>query len=56
MKKNPYSQKRYFAFVATGGLVSFSGLALHSLETIAAGILIYLICLLGPLFIIRKTQ
>lgn len=56
MKKNPYLQKRYFAFTATGGLVSFAGIALHSLETIIAGILIYLICLLGPLFILKHSK
>lgn len=56
MKKNPYLQKRYFAFTATGGLVSFAGLALHNFEAVAAGILIYLICLLGPLLIIKHSR
>jgi hypothetical protein len=56
MKKNPFSQKRYFAFTAIGGLISFSGLALHNIETIVAGVAIYLICLLGPLLIIRQSK
>lgn len=56
MNKNPFSQKRYFAFSAVGGLISFSGLALHNVETIIAGIIIYLICLVGPLFILHQTK
>lgn len=56
MRKNPFKQKRYFAFITAGGLVSFSGVALHSIETIIAGIIIYLICLVGPLFILHQAK